>query len=196
MTEPQFAIHEPPPEYVPLANVLAALREWRYLCGARQGEYPILVSEVGFGIQETEERIRRGLASGKIRSYFPEGSEFTEFPRKIWENDTAWNAIRVGARLRIVTETTEAVIRPLVKNAKISLAEFSDEGQPSSPSAEATESAPPPPRPTAPQAETTDSGQDDGSPLPYLDFMQRTAAELHLDGSRRSSKKTLRDHLK
>jgi hypothetical protein len=66
MTEPEF-VHEPPPECVDLANAVAALREWLYLCGARRGKYPILASDDGFGLQEMEERIRQALASGKIR---------------------------------------------------------------------------------------------------------------------------------
>jgi hypothetical protein len=95
MNDPEIeAINEPPPEYMDLANAILAMREWFSLCGAQRGGYPILVSEDGFGLQEMEERIRRALASGQIRSFYQEGSEYVELPRPIWKNDTAWNAIQ------------------------------------------------------------------------------------------------------
>jgi hypothetical protein len=102
MNDPEIeAIDEPPPEYMDLANGIVAMRELFYLCGAQCGGYPILVSEDGFGLQEMEERIRRALASGQIRSFYLEGSEYIELPRPIWKNHTAWNAIRMGTQLRI-----------------------------------------------------------------------------------------------
>jgi len=65
------AINEPPPDYVNLANAIMALGEWYSLCGdARHGERPIFVSEDEFVIEKMEERIRRALASGKMRGFF------------------------------------------------------------------------------------------------------------------------------
>jgi hypothetical protein len=195
MTEPEcVALHEAPPEYVDLANTLAALGEWLFLCGARRGEYPIVFSEDGFGLRKMEERIRQALVSGKIRGYFQEGSEFFELPEPLWKYDTAWKAVRTGRPLEIPKETTEVMFRPLVKYAEIFSVAFPDKDQPPSPSAEATASAPRPPQPTAPSAESTEPGQDDGSPPPYLVFMLRIAEELRLDG-RRISKKTIYDYL-
>jgi hypothetical protein len=45
-------------------------------------------------------------------------------------------------------------------------------------------------------SESIESGRDDGYSPPYLVYMQRSAAELHLDGRRRISKKTICNYLK
>lgn len=179
MTEPEFLVFtEPPPEYVDLAQALVGLREALYMCGQTPGDYPpAWVSEDDFSVQKMEARIRQALAAGKLLAYFQEGSELIELTQSIWEDDSAWEAIRIGTPLKITTETSEALVRPLVETAAIFSVDFTDMGQP-----------------TAPSSEAMKPGQDDGFLPPYLAFMLRSAKDLRLDG-RRVLKSTIRDYL-
>ncbi len=199
MNDPEVeAVNEPLPDYVDLANAIVALVEWYPLCGgARHGERPIFVSEDDRVIEKMAEPIRQALASGKIRGYFREGSEFIEIPEPLWKNDRAWKAARRGTPLLEITmETTKAMFRPLVKFGEISSVAFPDKHQPTVPLAAATEPGQHPRRPPQPTAPSTDAPVSAAGPRrpPYLDFMNRVAEDLHLDG-RRIVAKVLRHQL-
>ena len=177
MNDPEIeAITGPAPEYWDLGNAVVALVEWYSLCGnARHGERRISVSDDEFVIEEMEERIRRALASGKMRGYFQEGSEFIELPR-------------------IVTETNESRSRVIVKFDEV--LEFGLPGEhkpPAAPSATEPGQRPRPAQPIASSAAAIESAPGSRS-LPYLDFMNRVAEDLALDG-RRIVAKELRHQL-